>query len=147
MADWSYSNISTLVTSAGTFTFNHATNDTVLIDPDASTGLGTSEVRTSIFKRGQTSGYFYAAPFLESGQNLVLTGIVRITSAATDAAVVSARDVILTSLRTHCKAILATEGTLTIGADTYAVRCEQLPVPTGAFLKTVVFGLVCTAAA
>lgn len=147
MSDWSYSNISTLVTSAGTFTFNHATNDTILIDPDGSTGLGTSEVRSSIFKRGQQSGYFYAAPFLENGQNLVLTGLVRITSTATEAATVTARDVILTSLRTHCKAILSTEGTLTIGADTLSVRCELLPVAHGAFLKTVTFGLVCATAA
>lgn len=147
MADWSYSNISTLVTSAGTFTFNHASNDTVLIDPSASTGLGTSQVRTSIFKKGQASGYFYAAPFLEEGQHLVLTGVVRITSAATDTATVTARDVVLTSLRTHCKAILATEGTLTIGSDTLAVRCEMLPEPHDAFLKTVTFGLVAAAAA
>lgn len=147
MSNWSYSDVSTLVTSAGSFTFNHATNDTVLLDPDSCTGLGTSEVRSSIFKRGQSDGYFYAAPFLESGQNLVLTGLVRITSAATEAASVTARDVVLTSLRTHCKAILATEGTLNIGSDSLSVRCEMLPTAHGAFLKTVTFSLVSTAAA
>jgi len=147
MSDWSYSDITTLVTTAGTFTFNHATNDTLLLDPQGCTGLGTSEVRSSIFKKGQASGFFYAAPFLEGGQHLVLTGIVRISSASTEAGMVTARDVILTSLRTHCKAILGVEGTLTIGTDTLAVRCEALPAATGAFLKTVTFGLVSTAAA
>jgi len=142
MSDWSFSNITTLSTPSGTHTFNAAAADTIIIDPEASTR--TCDLRTTIFKKGQASGYFYAAPFLQEGQHLVLSGVVRIFSASTEAAVVAARDVVINDLMTKCKAILSTEGTLTIGSETLAVRCEQLPIPTGGFLKSVTFGLVST---
>jgi len=147
MSSWSYSDISTCVTSAGTFTFNAASGDTIILDPDACSGLGTSGVRTSIFNRGQTSGYNFAAAFLEEGQHLVLAGTVLVRSASTEAGYVTARDAVLTDLRTKMKSALGADATLTIGGDSLVVRCEHLPEQSGGFVKRVVLGLVSATAA
>lgn len=146
MSAWSYSAITTCVTPAGTFTFNASSGDTFLLDPNACTGLGTSQVRTPIFNKGQTSGY-NILPFFLEGQHLVLAGVALIRSAATEAGYVTARDVVLTDLRTKMKSIISADGTLTIGTDVLTVRCEHLPEISGGFEKRGVLGLVSASAA
>jgi hypothetical protein len=146
MASWHYSDITTLVTPAGTIGFNSPTGDTLMIDPQRSSGLGYAQVRAPIIHRGQTDGYTLLPFFLE-GQHLVLAGDVVIRSATSEAGVVSARNTLLTTTRTRLKSILQADGTLNFGAgDALSVRCEMLIQPMGAWRKSFVLGLVSAAA-
>lgn len=141
MPSWSYSAITTLVTPAGTITFGTGT-DYLFIDPAASTGLGVSQIRTSIFNKGQTDGY-NILPSFEEGQHLVLGGRVIITSSATEAGIVTARDTLLTATRTKLKSILQVSGTLNFSTgDIITVFCETLIAPADVWVKTFVFSLV-----
>ncbi|SRR5581483_9294347 len=146
MASFSYSEIDTIVTPAGTISLNDDTGDTLFVDPKRSTGLGTSKVRAPIDHKPQTDGYLLH-DFFEEGQHLVLAGDVVIRSAVTDPGMVAARDALLTDTRLKLKSILRADGTLTFrGGGTLTVRCDLLPEPTssdrGPAQKSFVFGLV-----
>ncbi len=142
MASFSYSDIGTVVTPAGTITFNAASGDTLRIVPRRSTGLGTSQVRAVVRDKAQTDGYILLPFFLE-GQHLALAGDVVIRSAITEAGIVAARDTLLTDTLTKCKSILQANGTLNfVSGGSLAVRCEILPKPEGGFQKVFLIGFV-----
>jgi hypothetical protein len=141
-----YQQIQSLVTPAGTVTFNADTGDTLFLDPRRSSGLGSSRVRAPIDNRPQTDGYLLH-DFFEEGQHLVLAGDVVIRSATSEAGVVAARDALLTDLVLKLKSILRADGTLVFsGGGSQTVRCELLPEITssdsGPMQKSFVFGLV-----
>lgn len=142
MPGFSYSDITGIVTPAGTISLNAASGDTFFVDPTRSDGLGDSRLRTTIIDRGQTDGYTLL-PSFEEGQHIALGGVALIRSAALEAAYVAARDAMLIDARTKLKSILGANGTLTFASSSsLTVRCEMLIKASGAFEKDFLLGLV-----
>lgn len=137
-----YSDITTLVTGGGTITFNAATGNTYLIDPQRCTGLiGTGEVRNPVDDRGQQSG-FLLHDFFEKGGRGVIAGVIVADSDAN-------RNTMQESLKTALRSILTTTGTLNFsGGASLAVQFElgcDFPM-LSANVKLFQFGLVSAAA-
>jgi hypothetical protein len=146
MAGFSYSDIASLATPAGTIAFNQAAGDTLFLDPGRCSGLGTSRVRAPLDNKGQTDGYI-VHDFFEEGQHLTLAGEVLIRSAVTEAGIVSARDALLADTRAKLRSILRADGTLGFASGgSLTVRCELLVEATssdrGPLQKAFVLGLV-----
>jgi len=139
-----YSDITTLVTPAGTLTFNAATGDTYWVDPKRSSGLGMGEIRNPTDDKGQTDGSILH-DFFERGQQLLLAGDLRVRSAVTESGYVSARDVLSGSMVTKLRSILRATGTLNFGSGaTVICKCNlkaDFPALEGV-AKGFVFGLV-----
>ncbi len=145
MPGYTYRNITTLVTPAGTLTFNAASGDRYLIDPARSSGLGMPKVRSPIDNKGQTDGYLLHDFFLE-GRHLLLAGDMAIDSATTEAGVVTARDALASDMETKLTSILRATGTLNFSAGSaLTVKCELGVDFSGVWLKSFVFGLVSAA--
>lgn len=104
----SYSDITTLVTSGGTITFNAATGNTYLIDPLASDGLDDVKLRKPVDHKGQTDGYIRHRGF-EEGDRILLAGVIV-------ADTVTNRDAMMTNLKTALASIKSTDGTLNFGS-------------------------------
>lgn len=133
-----YSDITTLVTGGGTITFNAATGNTYLIDPQRCSGLiGTGEIRNPVDDRGQQSG-FLLHTFFEKGARGVIGGVIVADTVAN-------RNAMQTALKTALRSILTTTGTLSFsGGETLAVKFElgcDFPV-LSANVKLFQFGLV-----
>ena len=135
------SDITTLVTPGGTITFNAASGNTYMVDPDKCSGFGMAAVRAPIDDKGQASGYILH-PFYESGTHLVVGGII-IADTTTN------RDSLEGSLKTALRSILAADGTINWGAGaSLTVRCDvgcDFP-RVSAILHGFIFGLVSAAA-
>lgn len=100
-----YNEITTLVTSGGTITFNAATGNTYHIDPSGCTGLiGTGEIRNPVDDKGQTDG-FILHDFFEKGARGVLAGWIVADTVAN-------RNSMQDSLKTALRSIKTTTGTL-----------------------------------
>lgn len=133
----SFSDITTLVTGGGTITFNAASGNTYMIDPNASTGLGMGAVRAPIDNKGQTAGYILHN-FFEEGTHFVLSGIIVADTVAN-------RNTMMDNLKAALRSILTTTGTLNFGSGaTASVKCDvACDFPNqSAMLKGFVFGLV-----
>ena len=133
-----YSDITTLVTSGGTITFNASTGNTYLIDPAQCRGLiGTGEIRNPVDDRGQTDG-FLLHDFFEKGARGVLGGVIVADSVAN-------RNTMQDSLKTALRSIKTTTGTLNFsGGSSLAVQFDlacDFPVWSGP-VKGFIFGLV-----
>jgi len=143
---YSYGLIDTLVSGGGTISFNDPTGDSWLVDPSRSTGLEMRKVRTSIYNRAQTNGYYYGAFRLE-GRHLLLGGTIRVESASTEAAVLAVREAMIAAAIAVLEPIAqgTTTGTLNfVGGSSLTVKCDVGLVPSGAWLKQFVLGLVST---
>lgn len=104
----SYSDITTLVTSGGTITFNAASGNTYHIDPQSSTGLDAVKLRKPVDHKGQTDGYIRHRGF-EEGDRILLAGVIV-------ADTVSNRNAMMTALKTALTSIKGTtDGTLNFG--------------------------------
>ena len=137
-----YSDITTLVTSGGTITFNASSGNTYLIDPARCSGLiGTGVIRNPVDDRGQQSG-FLLHDFFEQGARGVLGGVIVADSVAN-------RNAMQASLKTAVRSILTTTGTLNFsGGETLAVQFElgcEFP-SWSADVKFFQFGLVAATA-
>lgn len=133
----SFSDITTLVTSGGTITFNAASGNTYLIDPERCSGLGMGRVRAPIDNKGQTSGYILH-DFFEEGTHMLIGGVIVADSVAN-------RNTMMDNLKTALRSILTTTGTLSFGAGgSLAVQCDigvDFPV-WSVSVKGFTFGLV-----
>jgi len=133
----SFSDITTLVTSGGTITFNAASGNTYLIDPSRCSGLGMGRVRAPIDDKGQTSGYLLH-DFFEEGTHMLIAGVLVVDTTAN-------RNTQMDNLKAALRSILTTTGTLNFGAGgSLAVQCDigaDFPV-WSANVKGFVFGLV-----
>ena len=143
MGRYAYSDITTLVTSAGTVTFNTVSGlGAFYIDAKRSSGLGMPRVRSPIDNKGQTDGYLLHDFFLE-GKHLLLAGTVVPTS-NTDAD----RDTMCAALESALTSIIRATGTLNIGGGgSLTVKCDigaDFPA-VDANVKGFVFGLVSAA--
>lgn len=104
----SYSDITTLVTTGGTITFNAATGNTYLIDPQASTGLDAVKLRKPVDNKGQTDGYIRHRGF-EEGDRILLSGVIVADTVAN-------RNAMMANLTTALAATKVSDGTLNFGA-------------------------------
>ena len=139
MARYGYSDIGTLVTPAGTITFNAVAGlGAFYIDPQRSSGLGMPKIRAPIDNRGQTDGYLLHDFFLE-GRHLLLAGTVVPTSG-----LAADRDAMCEDMEQALTSILRANGTLNIGGGvSFTVKCDiaaDFPAVQGV-LKGFVFGL------
>lgn len=133
-----YSDITTLVTSGGTITFNASTGNTYLIDPARCSGIiGTGEIRNPVDNKGQTDG-FILHDFFEKGARGVLAGVLVADTVAN-------RNSMQDTLKTALRSIKTTTGTLNFsGGQSLAVQFElgcDFPV-FGGNVKLFQFGLV-----
>lgn len=136
-----WSDITTLVTPAGTLTFNEATGDTYYVDPKRSSGLGMGEIRAPIDDKGQTDG-FILHDFFEKGAMLLIGGLIL---ARTDTTGVTGADTLISEMVTRLRSILRATGTLNFGSGAaLTVKCNVKPdFPSGVGdEKGFVFGLV-----
>lgn len=137
-----YSDITTLVTGAGTITFNATSGNTYLVDPARCSGLiGTGEIRNPVDNRGQQSG-FLLHDFFEKGARGVVAGVIIADTVAN-------RNTMQDTLKTALRSILTTTGTLNFsGGSSLAVQFElgcDFPVLSG-HVKLFQFGLVAATA-
>lgn len=96
MASWSWTTLATLTTPSGTITF-HSGADTLVADPRQCRGLGAFEARQPVDPRGQTSGYVVHPSFLP-GVDMLITALFHITSSATEAGYLTARNTLMDSV-------------------------------------------------
>lgn len=138
----SYSDITTLVTPAGTITHNASSGDTLRVVPGRSTGLGMGEIRDPTDDKAQTDGLILH-DFFERGARLVLAGDVVIVSASTESGYRTARDTLIADTITKLRSILRATGTLNFGnGAAFTVKCNLKFDPQGGFVKTFIYGLV-----
>jgi hypothetical protein len=104
----SYSDITTLVTSGGTITFNAATGNTYWIDPARSDGLDSVQLRKPFDNKGQADGFLVHDGF-EEGLHLVLAGVLVVDTVAN-------RDTQIANLKAALRSIKSSTGTLNFGA-------------------------------
>ena len=111
------SDISTLVTPGGTLTFNAASGNTFMTDPDKCSGFGMGNVRNPIDNKGQASGYIIH-PFFEEGSHLAIGGAVIADTTAN-------RDTMEANMKAALRSILSADGTLNFSSGGSAtVRCD-----------------------
>ncbi len=139
-----WSDLTTLVTPAGTLTFNAISGDTYWVDPKRSSGLGMGEIRNPTDDKGQTDGSILH-DFFERGAALLVAGDLRVRSSVTEAGYVAARDVLSGNMVTRLRSILRATGTLNFGSGAaFTVKCNikaDFPALEGV-VKGFVFGLV-----
>ncbi len=145
---YSYGLIDTLVSSGGTISFNDATGDTWALDPARCSGLAMRKVRSSIYNRAQIDGYYFGNFYLE-GRHLLLAGTILVDD-TTEAAALATRESMIASaiavLEPIATGSTGSTGTLNfVGGSTLTVKCDVALDPTGAWLKSFVFGLVSAA--
>ncbi len=136
-----WSDMTTLVTPAGTLTFNAATGDTYWVDPKRSVGLGMGEIRNPIDDKAQTDG-FLLHDFFEKGALLLPAGTIL---ARTDTTGITGADALMSGMTTKLRSILRATGTLNFGSGAaFVVKCHmRADYPTiEGDLKGFVFGLV-----
>lgn len=136
-----WSDLTTLVTPAGTITHNAAAGDTFFVDPKRSSGLGMGEIRAPVDDRGQTDG-FILHDFFEKGAMLLIGGTVL---ARTDTTGVTGRDALMADMVTKLRSILRATGTLNFGSGAaLTVKCNLKPdfPTTEGIQKAFVYGLV-----
>ncbi len=136
-----WSDLSTLVTPAGTLTFNAASGDTYWVDPKRSVGLGMGEIRNPIDDKGQTDG-FLLHDFFEKGSMLLRAGLVL---ARTDTTGITGANALMSGMTTKLRSILRATGTLSFGSGAALtvkcnVRADYQTIEGD--LKGFVFGLV-----
>jgi hypothetical protein len=137
-----YSDITTLVCSGGTLTFNELTGDTYAIDPARSSGLDMPRVRAPIDNKGQTDGYILH-DFFKEGRHVVLGGVLVVRSSGTEAGYLSARDALLDDLVAKLSTALTATAALNFGTGSpLTVKCDVGAEFSGAVQKSFVFGLV-----
>ena len=143
-----WSGAHSLITPAGTITFNASTGDTYLHDPNTCVGLdGSGPLRTARDPRPLTDGSLQHPSFLD-GRTVTIGGTIIIRSASTEAAVVTARNTMEDALSTALDSILNTTGVyqwvLTGGSTRHVgVRYDSTILYSGAWLKSYLFGLFC----
>ena len=129
----------------GSITFNAASGDTYLLDPNSCAGLDQAPIRAPVDDKPQASGGL-VFPFLHGPRRITLGGWVQnVTGTASN------RQDMEEALITALDAIIAADGTFTItpagdSAKSLTVRCE-IPViftgvSPGGFVKTFLFGLI-----
>lgn len=138
----SYSDITTLVTGGGTITFNAATGNTYLLNPQACSGLDAVKLRKPIDEKGQTDGFLRHQGF-EEGERILLSGVLIVDTVAN-------RNTMMANLKTALRSIKATDGTLNFGAGgSLSVQWDvgiDFPI-WSVSVKGFVFGLVTETAA
>lgn len=129
MAEWSYTAIDEIQTPSGDVPCNGSATDSFFIDPKGSTGLGVSEIRGNDDEMGQTDGLILHPRFF-GGQQIALKLITHILSASTDPGWITARDTLLTDMRTRLKAMVNANGTIHfVGGQSITVRTRAIGAP------------------
>lgn len=129
MAEYSYTAIDQIQTPGGNVAYNTGSGDHFYTDPARCTGLGEVVIRGQDDERGQSDGLLLHPRYL-GGQLIGLLSIAHILSATTDPGYVTARDALLTDLKTKLKTIVNADGTLHFaGGQSITVRARTIGAP------------------
>lgn len=140
MAGSGYSDITSLVTPAGSIAFVSpiSASEGLVLDPKQCTGIGSGDVRASVDDRAGESGYILHPEWYETGSTFVLAGILRYADPAV-------RNAAQADTKTKLRSLLSAAGTLNFsGAPSATVRwylAVDFPA-IDAHLKGFRFGLI-----
>ena len=115
-----YSSITKIELGGTDINFNGVATDTLMLDPDACTGLDQVPARTPVYVKAATDGA-NVFPFLKGPRPIILAGTVVIVSSGTEAGYVAARDALITTTIGLLNGMLTTPGDLTWPSNTLSV--------------------------